>query len=96
MCIGHHITLSLSPHVTTMSETFSFKMVDTIAAFFNVNVTKIKLHRIKVCKKKNLIMQVYLSTGEHRDAKVTQGKTMDFSIWFPVSICRVVLQSVAM
>ena len=52
--IGCHVTLLLSAHVTTASETFYFKMVEATAAFFNENVMKIKLSRIKVCKKKNL------------------------------------------
>ena len=45
-----HVTPLLSAHVTT----FYFKMMDAIAAFFNVNVLKIKLCHINMCKKKNL------------------------------------------
>ena len=51
--IGRLVTSS-SEHVTTTSEMFFFKMLDTNAAFFNVNFIKIKLHHIKACKKKNL------------------------------------------
>ena len=52
-CIGRHVTSLLSRHVTMTSETFYFKMADTIAAFINVNFMKIKHYRIKACKKKN-------------------------------------------
>ena len=51
----------------------------SVAAFFNENFMKIKLHHIKVCKKKNLLCVYYVcptghslaSLGEPGDAKVT-------------------------
>ena len=37
-CIGRRITLSLSGHITMMSETFFFKMGDAITAFYTPGI----------------------------------------------------------
>ena len=55
-CIGRHVATSLSAYVTTMSETFNFKVADAIAVFSQCKCyeNKIKGRRNKACKKKNL------------------------------------------
>ena len=54
-CVRRRVTSSLSAHVMTTSETFYFKMADTITVCFNANIMKIKRMHIKTCKKHNIL-----------------------------------------